>query len=572
MPDWCANSRSSWVKLGTIKRKASGIVGPGKPNDEGEIPIGVKRARERLNLPSDGSGVSEVAGPSTDVPVVVREGRITSTLAGPPVQRLRRDAPPVVPGVGSRCGRPTLANALQLAGDEGAMQLALEQFEDLRYAAGTLATKDAMFRTWKEVCEARHFSCLPVTSAKLVEVAAVLRAASYRSGFSYLLEAKQRHGRAGFPWCEELEYTLRDCKRALTRGIGPPKRSQEVRLEWLDKMWLAEGRSFTMPTDGRWPFGGALVWALGIHFVLRELELGTLTLHEDCVSVNAARREVTLHLSTSKSDPEGRGCQRTLECLSKFGELHGLECPFCVAQNLIEVQVFRTGVRQQLEAAKHLPLIGQAGSPGSFVDKTSMIEAARADAARVKLLVAEASEVNIDGITGHFMRRAGCKRYARKGLPLELIKHMSRHSSNAVEGYVEEAMEECPQAKSRLTEFLHVQHCLESFSSKLRWLETKFEDLNVAHSQLKLKQDVAATCDDRIDKLWEHFQPEFVLNTTTRKKHSTVGCNFRNPPALWVTACGWRWAFAGSGARPLSRTELDDESFVLCDRCKVCIG
>lgn len=102
MPDWCANSRSSWVKLGTIKRKVSGIVGPGKPNDEGEIPIGVKRARERLNLPSDGSGVSEVAGPSTGVPVVVREGRITSALAGLPVQRLRRECPTCGPGSGKQ--------------------------------------------------------------------------------------------------------------------------------------------------------------------------------------------------------------------------------------------------------------------------------------------------------------------------------------------------------------------------------------------------------------------------------------------------------------------------------------
>ena len=53
----------------------------------------------------------------------------------------------------------------------------------------------------------------------------------------------------------------------------------------------------------------------------------------------------------------------------------------------------------------------------------------------------EATSMNPAQITGHFMRRSGCKRLAREGVPRDARKHLARHSWSAVDGYIEEAAE-----------------------------------------------------------------------------------------------------------------------------------
>lgn len=568
MPGWCANNRSSWARVGAIKKSVATRKRESAVECCDEIPVGVKRARERLAMaPNDLNAPSQCSVAEQFMSVRRQEPSPGTPVAAVVGARVRRDAPYRALPEESRRARPCLASAINLARDEEAMQQALEQFDELKYASGTVNTKDALFRTWCEICAARQFTPLPVTSNKLCEVAAVLKASSYRSGYAYLLEAKQRHSRRGYPWSEEMEHSLRDCKRALCRGLGPPKKAQEVKLEWLDILWASEGRAVRLGMDASWPYASLLAWALGIHFVLREVELSTLTLDDGCIKLDIVHKEVTLSLATSKTDPQGRGCRRTLECLSKFGDMHGLECPFCVAKNLVDIQTFRTGMAQSSDMASLTPLIGQVGCATSFVEKCKVIEAAKNDTVKMKELVGDAEAVNVEGVTGHFMRRAGCKRYARKGLPLELIKHMSRHSSNAVEGYVEEAMEECPQAKSKLTEFMHIQHTLNSFSSKLKWLEFQCKQFEQNQSFVEKGCSSTSNGDPRIDVLWDHFQPEFVVNTSTRKKHVVVGCSHKIPPALWSTACGWRWGLSSSLARPLPRSDKDSDEFVWCDKC-----
>eukprot|EP00435_Cladocopium_sp_Y103_P032358 s2067_g8.t1 len=196
-----------------------------------------------------------------------------------------------------------------------------------------------------------------------------------------------------------------ECVRKARERLGIPENDRGS-VDGADNTLggrVQAGKSVSIARDEGWPYGGPLVWALGIHFVLREVELSTLNLHEDCIQLNASRREVTLALSTSKSDPEGRGCKRTLECSSKFGELHGLECPYCVAKNLVEIQVFRPCVKQSDAVARSVPLIGQVCGPFTVVDKAKLIDAARADAAKVKLLIAEADNicVNSDPMSGY---------------------------------------------------------------------------------------------------------------------------------------------------------------------------
>ena len=105
------------------------------------------------------------------------------------------------------------------------MDAARLEFMALRYANGTLDTKDSSFKTWCEIAAARGLEPLPVTTDKLVEISAVLRASGYRSGLAYILEAKQRHLRHGFAWREHLDVVIKDCNRAFLRAIGPARKA-----------------------------------------------------------------------------------------------------------------------------------------------------------------------------------------------------------------------------------------------------------------------------------------------------------------------------------------------------------
>ena len=68
------------------EKKAPGVSVSSNSAIEGEIPIGVRRARERPNLPlNDVSSVNDGAGPSFEVPVAVRERRATSLQPGLPM-------------------------------------------------------------------------------------------------------------------------------------------------------------------------------------------------------------------------------------------------------------------------------------------------------------------------------------------------------------------------------------------------------------------------------------------------------------------------------------------------------
>jgi len=537
-------------------------------NDRANVPVASSASR------SDGSngplGVTAWMGQMDGGKVMNREapnpgpGEVLGEGLG--CVQLRRRGPRVanhwLQNGSEKRPKPCLSKAISLASDEARMEAARLEFMTLRYAAGTLDTKDSLFRTWCEVSTARGFEPLPVTADKLVEVSSVLRASGYRSGLAYILEAKRRHLRHGFAWGEHLDVIVKDCKRAFTRAIGPARKASEVRLEWLQTLWNTEGNKVGVRRDDRMPEGGLLVWALGIHWVLREVELACLTLHEDVVvRLQSRDRQVTILLTSSKSDPAGRGCRRTLRCCGRRScEDSGLECPYFVACSLIEMQERSTGVSRSDERARGLPLIGQTGSPMSFVDKDKMIEAAKEDAVRVKDLVEQAQQLDISAVTGHFMRRTGCKRYARNGMPLDIIKHMSRHSSSAVEGYVEEALEEDPGAQSKLSDFQQVQKALTEFRQDLEEIREKQQVVSIP-----IESETDSKLIEQVAKMKDELGPQYIRNRSSQKVHSTFGCQFSDAPSTWSTRCGWKWVSAGRQAVACGATEI--KSFKLCDKC-----
>lgn len=139
-----------------------------------------------------------------------------------------------------------------------------------------------------------------------------------------------------------MDIVIKDCKRVATRGLGPAKQSEEIRLEWWQALCEIEGLKMSVK-----PFGGILLRSLGTHFILREGELAMLDMRENTILIEEVAKTVTFSLSVSKSDPGGRTARRTLRCCGGSDDdtaFHGLLCPFEVAVELVERQKARTKV------------------------------------------------------------------------------------------------------------------------------------------------------------------------------------------------------------------------------------
>ena len=214
-------------------------------------------------------------------------------------------APPSRPGGPAQPpktrSRGSANKAMEVARSESLMKEARLNYGALVYSKSTASAKDSKVKLFVQVAEARNLQPFPFTPAVIAEVAAVLRAADFASGATYLAEAKQLHIRKSYAWSEELDLAMQDAERALTRALGPPTKAAEIRPElWSE--WTRRGKvGFERkPTQ---PDGGPELWCLGSAFLLREVELAHLRIGS--ISVDKESKQVTALLSMSKTDPRG---------------------------------------------------------------------------------------------------------------------------------------------------------------------------------------------------------------------------------------------------------------------------
>ena len=212
--------------------------------------------------------LEEVASGSAD-PVV---------LASSNQPQRRRPGAPVTPSAtpAQKRWRGSASDAIAIACSDKATQTAMETFQEVVYAPGTTRTKSALFKLWTDILNARGLAPLPVDPNKLNIVSSVLRAAGFRSAPTYLYEAKDCHVRAGYAWSDALDVALRDCRRGLTRGMGPPCRALEIE----PTLW-ARLPEHPETSCGTWPAVRKYVWILGTCFCLREVELGCIMFNEN---------------------------------------------------------------------------------------------------------------------------------------------------------------------------------------------------------------------------------------------------------------------------------------------------
>ena len=469
----------------------------------------------------------------------------------------RRQMGPLVPP--PKRAKGSLAEALKVAGSPQTMEVAKCEYEEAVYAPQTFGAKLALRSTWSKIAVKLGFEPIPLSAQSLHAVSAALKYAGYKAAPAYICEAVQWHRRAGYEVSEQLELAVKDAKRAVSRAVGPPKRAAEIKLDWFCRL---EHRGLD-PAERGWPIDRYPTWIVGFHFVLREVELSCLFLSD--VQLDWEHRCVTLSLPVSKSDPAGRGCRRTLAC--DCDGSGSLTCPFCMAARLFQGQEQRLKCLGQ-EGKDTWPLVGRADNPGTVVSKIDFIDALRWDASVILKEFDCAQTLEPSDVSGHSLRRSGCKALARRGVPLELIQYMSRHSSSAVLGYVEEAHEESPQYQHRLHVHLELRDQISALVAKTNCLEEALRKAKEHYEGVAAQWSVPLDRDAVLKVFDQWARPAVVTDEFSKKIHATAGNNFRLPPAEWATACGWKWVVAGRIAKACMEGPDIPIDFVVCDRCK----
>lgn len=501
------------------------------------------------------------------------ESNVLVSASGETLVRHRRNAPltPVNPPT---AGRGSLELALTIARSETLSLQAERAFGEMIYAPSTSAGKEALFSTWKGICEARGFAALPLTEASLRTCAAILRAAGYRSTMSYLYEAKNRHTRSGFPWNPSLQAVLMDCKRGATRGIAATKKSAEVKLVvWSSFLDSNGANNFEQILSSRAPNCGALGWIFGSGFLLREVELSCITLDTRCMNLDVNKRLVTLYLPVSKNDPMGRGAKRTLGCCCPR-DRRVWDCVFHAASDLVRNQLDALGVQEigELEPNK-FPLVGRFSDPTKFVDKVDLISEVHRQLEVASELVVEAEGIVIEDVTGHFMRRSGIKALARRGVSFASIQWLARHSSQVTWEYVEEAWGENPHASLRMHDDLALNEVLASTLARVTKTEEAVASLESDLTE-KLKHDgfPVAECPDFSDVIKREVKnslvPEFVCNSNTSVVHVTCKSSCMNrDPKTWSTKCGWFWVRSAGISKLYYESDDIPDHIRRCGKC-----
>lgn len=487
---------------------------------------GVKEKLQRPSAPSGASGAPYGASGVKEEPRSSSEERrkamaseVPKGSAVPGTPGRERSRGPVQPP--PKRARGSASRAMEVAASEALMAEARLNLSELVYAKSTASSKESKGKLYVQIAEARNWQPFPVMEVVMMEVAAVLRAADFSSGIQYLAEAKQMHIRAGGEWTESLEVCFQDADRALARALGPAKKAEEVRptlwAEWLKKPKTIPKRNMFQPGVG------PEVWGFASAFLLREVELAHLMMGS--VSFDNAKKTVTLWLTMSKTDPSGQGAKRTRSCNCKAGgSMRGcMDCPYHSGVEVVATQLDRLRALDITEEAiKRSPVVGQKGAPQLLVSKEAMIATMKMDAEQmIQELQGRLEHVprpEVANITGHSLRRSGAKDAVRRHqMPLAMVQWLGRWGSEAVKGYVEEALEEMPEVEVQLTTWQGLTEKALKMNSKQQKLEQMVVELK---EKTRLENDELKVM---VDELKLEAKPPMVMNHLAGACYGTKG-------------------------------------------------
>lgn len=419
---------------------------------------------------------------------------------------------------------------LPVAQDRGSMEDAKAVLLDPARKAGAVAALErAFFANSSRLAQSRKRANVellaklaqgggvlyPLQRATVVAVAAALKAAAFRSGDQYLGELCLGHVEAGFEIPAWLARTFDQSKMAVLRGMGPPKRAGELKLQDVAvdaRLGLGSG------PDEVWKPWDAYVVACA--WLLREIELAGARVGH--VTFDANMKTATILLPVSKCDTGGTGVSRTRRCTC-LGSETAPACPYHVLWRLVEAVVHRFSPESARERFD-LPVCPT--NTGYVPAKCAMIAAWRG-------LAPEGGE----DISGHAARRSGAKALARAGWSVLAIQHLGRWASAQVLEYVEEAYAE--RAGISLGEG----------AGALPGLEERVRALEAA--RVAAPVPVPAPLEAEAFAAPAQGAPAgavtwvVLCDGPTRRVHVQASTHPSTPSWAWVTRCGWRFANAG---------------------------
>jgi hypothetical protein len=311
--------------------------------------------------------------------------------------------------MGSDVGAVRYASAARrVAKDTVLVDKAVSELERAVLTDATRATNVRKLRVITDLADQLGCVAFPMAGPALFKIAAVLKAAGYRSAQGHLDAWTSEHLRRGHDISSSLSWHIKQVSRALIRGIGPPSRAAVV--DWTKCNWKAE-----VEADA---FVIAMAW------LLREAELRALRIC-DC-AVDPEGRLATAFLAESKGDLRAEGVSRTVAC-SCWRDAGALwppkrGCGPCAMGR----QLARRSATQNSASGAQL-FFHAGGIPLTKDGATNWWQAfGGAD----------------QNLTGHSARRTGAQRYAREGMSVENLKSLGRWRGNSVHIYIEEARAE----------------------------------------------------------------------------------------------------------------------------------
>ena len=375
------------------------------------------------------------------------------------------------------------------------------------YSDTSRAPKDSRRHTVQKLMACKE---VKLNVEKIKWIASAFKEAGYKSGSSYLAEAKLMHVEGGGDWTPQLDRIFKMSKRALDRGRGPKKKAPEVPMERRKE---ANYQNKVINTKVLFP---RELFQFGMAWMLREVEIAAFLASD--VEVDLVRRRLTLCWRSSKCDQEGGEVRRTLQCLCSDTSC-AWECPFFSTMDLLDKVVKANGVDTKL-----------ALTPNFKTPKKSQIVDAWCNVFKMK-------------VTGHSARRTGALHYIREGWDIPQVGYLGRWKSAMILEYAKEALETMPANRhlvpsswSPSTDSTDVSKLLaENEKAVKKQVEDFKKDVATVKAELMVKmKELENDCSDGGGNL-----PRLVQSLAGKVIHDNVALVASSPPITWRTKCGW---------------------------------
>ena len=300
-----------------------------------------------------------------------------------------------------------------------------------RFAKTSQAPRESRWSTWKKMAEHRGLEPLPVTVDLVFALGSLFKAAKYRSSAQYFAVAK----------CKPSSWTWRGPRRPVRSSGG-----WDRRLDFSASLASAyDELEVPLTVCVKEPFVTALT---AVWFLLRGIEIANVVGND--VRFNKANRSVTVRLPVSKTDTEGKGCERTHICICSprhvpgcaastppalmFTSLQKCSCrhPLCVFHALLDLVV------RKRRTGSQAPLFGDEGVPPSAKQLTKLAQVCAFVLHNEALH--EWSPAAIEKWSQHCFRVSGAQLFARAEVTLPVIQVIGRWGSFAIWCYVQESV------------------------------------------------------------------------------------------------------------------------------------